>query len=62
MIYSLGRFLLEFIRLDSAEWGGINANQVIMLVVAIAAAIAIFVRHRVNREKPAGDEDKSSKD
>lgn len=45
IIYPLGRFLLEFIRLDSAEIAGINANQTFMLVVALAAAFAIFWRH-----------------
>jgi phosphatidylglycerol:prolipoprotein diacylglycerol transferase len=46
IIYPLGRFLLEFIRLDSAQIAGINANQAIMLAVAIGAAIAIIWRHR----------------
>ena len=45
IIYPLGRFLLEFIRLDSAEIAGINANQTFMLVVALAAAGAIIWRH-----------------
>ncbi len=45
VIYPLGRFLLEFIRLDSAEIAGINANQTFMLVVALAAAAAIIFRH-----------------
>ncbi len=46
IIYPLGRFLLEFIRLDSAQIAGINANQAIMLAVAIGAAITIIWRHR----------------
>ncbi len=45
VIYPLGRFLLEFIRLDSAEIAGINANQTFMLVVAAAAAFMIIWRH-----------------
>ena len=44
--YPLGRFLLEFLRLDVAKISGINANQTIMLVVAIFAAVIIFWRHR----------------
>ena len=44
--YPLGRFLLEFLRLDAAEVAGINANQTVMLIVALISA-AIFVwRHR----------------
>lgn len=46
IIYPVGRFLLEFVRLNSAEIGGINANQTIMLCVAVGAAIALFIRHR----------------
>ncbi len=45
VIYPLGRFLLEFIRLDSAEIAGINANQTFMLIVAATAALAIIWRH-----------------
>jgi phosphatidylglycerol:prolipoprotein diacylglycerol transferase len=45
IIYPIGRFLLEFIRLNAAEVGGINANQAVMLVVAVGAAAALFFRH-----------------
>ncbi len=46
IIYPVGRFLLEFIRLNSAEIAGINANQAVMLVVAIMAAVWLMFRHR----------------
>jgi len=46
IIYPVGRFLLEFIRLNSAEIGGINANQTMMVLVAILAAAWLFIRHR----------------
>jgi phosphatidylglycerol:prolipoprotein diacylglycerol transferase len=46
MAYGLGRFLLEFLRLDSAQVGGINFNQTVMAVVALAAAAIFFWRHR----------------
>ncbi len=45
VLYPLGRFLLEFIRLDSAQIAGINANQTFMLIVAAGSAITIFWRH-----------------
>jgi phosphatidylglycerol:prolipoprotein diacylglycerol transferase len=45
LIYPLGRFLLEFIRLDSSEIAGINANQTVMLVVMIASAVTLLGRH-----------------
>ena len=46
IIYPIGRFLLEFIRLNSAEVAGINANQTVMLIVALGAAVVLFFRHR----------------
>ncbi len=38
VIYGIGRFLLEFLRLDPATLGAINANQMIMLGVALVGA------------------------
>lgn len=46
IIYPLGRFLIEFIRLDSALVVGINANQTLMLVVGLSSAAFLFWRHR----------------
>jgi phosphatidylglycerol:prolipoprotein diacylglycerol transferase len=46
IIYPVGRFTLEFVRLNSAEIAGINANQTMMLLVAIAAIIGLYFRHR----------------
>ena len=44
--YPLGRFLLEYLRLDYVPAFGINLNQVVMLVVSIAAAVALYLRNR----------------
>ncbi len=44
--YPLGRFLLEFLRLDPARVGGININQTVMLVVALVSTGALIWRHR----------------
>lgn len=49
--YPLGRFMLEFLRLDPAQVGGINANQIFMLVVALLAAGGLIWRH-VRRARP----------
>ncbi len=46
ILYPLGRFLLEFIRLDYVPLLGINFNQAFMLVVAVLSAAAIILRHR----------------
>ncbi len=44
--YPLGRFLLEFLRLDSSQIAGVNANQTFMLVVMVCAAAALLWRHK----------------
>lgn len=44
--YPVGRFLLEFLRLDPAQVGGININQTLMLVVALVATGVLIWRHR----------------
>jgi phosphatidylglycerol:prolipoprotein diacylglycerol transferase len=46
VVYPIGRFLLEFLRLDSSQLGGVNANQTFMAVVAILAVLSLFWRHR----------------
>jgi phosphatidylglycerol:prolipoprotein diacylglycerol transferase len=46
VIYPLGRFLIEFLRLDSSQVAGLNANQVLMLVIALAAGGMLIWRHR----------------
>lgn len=46
IVYPLGRFLLDFLRLDASLVGGININQTIMAVVALAASSALYLRHR----------------
>ena len=43
--YPLGRFLLEFLRLDVSMVGGINANQMLMAAVAIISGGILFWRH-----------------
>jgi phosphatidylglycerol---prolipoprotein diacylglyceryl transferase len=44
--YPLVRFVLDFIRLDNAQFFGLNTNQTVMLIVAVAAAITLVARHR----------------
>ena len=55
IIYPLGRFLLEFLRLDSSQLAGINANQAFMLVVLVIASLLLPWRHRMDgKALPAG--------
>jgi phosphatidylglycerol---prolipoprotein diacylglyceryl transferase len=46
VFYALGRFSLEFLRLDPSPVAGINANQTLMVVVGLGSALALFLRHR----------------
>ncbi|MEW6092680.1 MAG: prolipoprotein diacylglyceryl transferase [Chloroflexota bacterium] len=47
--YAIGRFSLEFLRLDSAQVGGINFNQYFVLVVGLVAGGLIYWNHRPRR-------------
>ena len=45
IIYPIGRFLMDFLRLDASLLGGINVNQTVMAIVAVLAALALAWRH-----------------
>ncbi len=49
--YAIGRFALEFLRLDAAQVGGINFNQTFMIVVALVGGALVFWNHRPIRTK-----------
>ena len=53
VIYPVGRFFLEFLRLDPAEVGGLDINQMLMAVVALGAMAALAWRHRPGAPQPA---------
>jgi phosphatidylglycerol:prolipoprotein diacylglycerol transferase len=55
VIYPVGRFLLEFVRLEFSPVAGININQTVMGVVAISAALALILRHRKQEPKQADE-------
>ena len=44
--YPIGRFLLEFLRLDAPWVGTININQVFMLIVIVISTGLLIWRHR----------------
>jgi phosphatidylglycerol:prolipoprotein diacylglycerol transferase len=48
IVYPLGRFLLEFLRLDSSQLAGVNANQAFMLAVLIVSSLLLGWRHRLD--------------
>ena len=43
--YTIGRFFLEFLRLDTSPVAGVNANQTLALVVAVLSAGTLIYRH-----------------
>jgi phosphatidylglycerol:prolipoprotein diacylglycerol transferase len=46
LLYPITRFILEFLRLDSSQVAGVNANQWFMVIVFIISAVVLFLRHR----------------
>lgn len=46
IIYPVGRFFLEYLRLDASPLGTVNVNQALMAVVAMGAALTLVLRHR----------------
>jgi phosphatidylglycerol:prolipoprotein diacylglycerol transferase len=57
VIYPFGRFMLEFLRLDPAIVGSLNANQTLMGIVSLAAAVTLVVRHlRKPKTEPSPQE------
>lgn len=49
VVYPIGRFFLEFLRLDPSNVGGVNANQALMLGIALLSLAALIVRHRFSQ-------------
>jgi phosphatidylglycerol:prolipoprotein diacylglycerol transferase len=49
--YPTIRILLDFLRLDASEIGGVNANQAFMAVVLVIALGLIWFRHRQTSER-----------
>lgn len=51
MVYSIGRFFLEFLRLDTAPVAGINANQTFMAVLFCITVFILLWRHVIKKRK-----------
>ena len=49
VMYSIGRFSLDFLRLDASLVGGININQTFVIFVALAAGVLLYFNHRPRR-------------
>ena len=46
VVYPVGRFILDFVRLNASMVAGLNINQTVMGVVALTSAFALYFRHR----------------
>jgi phosphatidylglycerol:prolipoprotein diacylglycerol transferase len=46
IMYSIGRFFLEFLRVDASQVGGLNFNQTFVVFVALGAGVFLFLNHR----------------
>ncbi len=51
ILYAIGRFLLEFLRVDASQVAGFNFNQYFMVVVMVVSGIAIYLNHRLRRAR-----------
>jgi len=50
ILYPALRFVLEFLRLDSSQVLGLNANQTLMVILVVGALAALSVRHQRQRK------------
>lgn len=60
VVYPVGRFLLDFLRLDASRLAGINANQTLSAIVAILAMGLFLYRHRPKPSTPSIQENAPS--
>jgi phosphatidylglycerol---prolipoprotein diacylglyceryl transferase len=56
VVYGVGRFFLEFLRLDPSPVAGLNVNQTMMGLIAVAAAVGLFLRHRHDQQQTLVEE------
>ncbi len=49
VLYPMLRFFVEFVRLDSSEFGNLNINQTLSALVAFVALLVLALRHRRQR-------------
>jgi len=50
IVYAVGRFGLEFLRLDYSPVFGININQLVMVLVILGSGFTLWWRHRRPKE------------
>jgi len=50
IIYPVGRFYLEFLRLDPSPVAGLNVNQSLMAVTAVLGVVLLITRHHKSNQ------------
>ena len=50
IVYAIGRFFLEFIRIVNSPIAGINSNQALMAIVFSASIIVLIFRHTIKNK------------
>ncbi len=60
IVYPVGRFILEFVRLDPSPVAGLNINQTLMGLTALCASIALLVRVKNRPLSDSLDEEEES--
>lgn len=55
--YPVGRFFLEFLRLNISMVGGLNVNQTLMAVIAVSSTAALVIRHRFGKSTGGSEAD-----
>lgn len=53
IFYGVGRFFLEFLRLDPSPVAGVDANQTLMAVIVVLSTIGLIMRHRFSPPQKA---------
>ena len=49
--YSMGRFMLEFVRIDYSPVAGLNINQTLMAVVFVCSVIGLAAKHLIKKSQ-----------
>ncbi len=56
IFYSVGRYFIEDLRVDSATVSGIKTPQIISIILIILAVTMLILRHRPDSTAPLADE------
>lgn len=62
IIYPVGRFFLEYLRLDPSPVAGLNANQTLMAITALSSLAFILLRRRLIPVEPEEVQDEAGDD